>query len=73
MLWFSTAVEAYACAPGYVLYNRQQATELGRYGDGDMVAECGYLIPHALDRIAEPAVVDDEATRDGRALGLIAD
>ena len=36
-----------------------------------MVAEGGYLIPYALKGIAEPSTIDDEASGDGGALGLI--
>ena len=38
-----------------------------------MVAESGDLIADTLKGVAEPATVDDEATGDGGALGLIAD
>ena len=36
-----------------------------------MIAEGGDLIADALEGIAEPSTVDDEATGDGGALGLI--
>jgi hypothetical protein len=37
-----------------------------------MVAESGDLIAYSLEGIAEPSTIDDEATSDGSALGLIA-
>ena len=71
MRWFGAAVESYAAALWYVLHNRQEATELGRHGDGEMIAQRRDLIANALERVAEPSTVDDKATCDGGAVGLI--
>jgi hypothetical protein len=38
-----------------------------------VVAESGDLISHALEGITKPSTIDDEATGDGEASGLIAD
>ena len=57
--------------PGHASDQRQQALKLWRLGDGYMVAEGGYLIAYALEGIAEPSTVDDEAPGDGVAFGVI--
>ena len=66
-------MESDATALWYILHNRQEATELGGHGDGEVVAKSGDLIADALEGVAEPATVDDKATSDGGALGLVAD
>ena len=38
-----------------------------------MVAKSGDLVADALEGVAEPTAVDDKATSDGGALGLVAD
>ena len=64
-------MESYAAALWYVLHNGQETTELGRHGDGEVVAKSGDLVADALQRVAEPTTVDDKATCDGGAVGLI--
>ena len=78
MFRFGATVEAYtlphrliACLR-HILHQRQEAFELGGYGDGYMVAERRDLVAHALERIAEPATVDNKATSDGIASGFVA-
>ena len=66
-------MESYAAALWYILHNRQQPLELRRHGYCHMVTQRRNLIPDALQRVAEPTAVDDKATSDGGALGLIAD
>ena len=66
-------MESDATALWYILHNGQEATELGRHGDSDVVAKSGDLVADALQRVAEPTAVDDKATSDGGALGLVAD
>ena len=56
-----------------ILHDRQEATELGRHGYGEVVAKSGDLIANAFESVAEPTTVDDKATSDGGALGLVAD
>ena len=73
MFGFGATVEAYACACGDVLHNRQTTLELGGHGDGDMVAERRDLIAHALQRVTEPATINDKATSNGVASGFVAD
>ena len=73
MLGFGAAMEADAAALWYILHNGQQALKLWGLGDGNVVAEGGYLIAYALEGIAEPSTIDDEATGDGGAFRLIAD
>ena len=38
-----------------------------------MVAESENLIADTLEGIAEPSAIDDQATRDGIAIGMIAE
>jgi hypothetical protein len=54
-----------------ILHDRQAAFELRRLGDGYVVAEGGDLISDTLKGVAEPASVDDKASRDSGTLGLI--
>ena len=55
----------------HILHQRQEAFELGGYGDGYMVAERWDLVAHALQRIAVPATVDNKATSEGIASGFV--
>jgi hypothetical protein len=71
MLGFGAAMEAYSAALWYILHDRQEAAELRRMCNGNVVTESGYLIPYALKGIAEPSTIDDETSGDGGALGLI--
>ena len=66
-------MESDAQAARYILHNRQETTELGRHGDGEVVAKSRDLIADTLEGVAEPTAVDDKATCDGRALGHVAD
>ena len=66
-------MESDAAALWYILHNGQEATELRRHGDGDVVAKSGYLVADTFEGVAEPATVDDKAASDGGALGLVAD
>ena len=50
-------MESYAQAARYILHNGQEATELGRHGYGDMIAQRRDLIADALQRVAEPTTV----------------
>ena len=52
---------------------RQQPLKLRGMGDGYVVAESGDLIADTLKGIAEPSAIDNKATSDGVALGLITD
>ena len=66
----------FAIGDGYawdVLHDRQQPLELGRLGDGYMVAEGGDLVVNTLKGVAVPTSVDNKATCNGIALGLVAD
>ena len=65
-------METYSAALWDVLYNRQESLKLRGMGDGYVVAESGDLIPHTFEGVAEPSAIDDKATSDGVALGLIA-
>ena len=65
-------MEADAAALWDVLYDRQQTFELRGVGNGNVVAESGDLIADTLEGIAEPSAIDNKATGDGIALGLIA-
>ena len=49
----------------------QQSLKLRRLGDRYMIAQRQYFIPFAFQRIAKPSAVDDKATCDGGAVGLI--
>ena len=71
MLGTSAAMNAYPAALWYILHDRQQPLELWRHGDGKMIAQRRDLIAEAFEGVAEPATVDDKATSDGGALGLI--
>ena len=51
---------------------RQQPFELGRLCHADMITQRRYLIADTLKGVAEPVSVDDKATSNGGALGLIA-
>lgn len=73
VLRFGATVEADAATLWYVLHDRQQALELGRLRNAYRVTQGGDLVADALKGIAEIASVDDKATSDGCALGLIAD
>ena len=64
---------AYPTPLWYILYQRQQPLKLRRHGDGYMVAESENLIADTLEGIAEPSAIDDQATRDGIAIGMIAE
>ena len=64
-------MESDATALWYILHNGQETTELGRHGYGEVVAKSGDLVADALEGVAEPTAVDDKATSDGGALGLI--
>ena len=44
-------------------HNRQQSLELGRHGDGEVVAKSGDLIADALEGVAEPTTVGYEAIK----------
>ena len=66
-------MESDAAALWYILHNGQEATELGRHGDGDVVAKSGDLVADTLKGIAEESTVDNKATSDGGGLGLITD
>ena len=56
-----------------VLHDRQAALEPRRLGDGYMVAEGGDLVANTLKGVAVPTSVDNKATCNGIALGLVAD
>ena len=56
-----------------VLHDRQAAFELRRLGDGYMVAEGGDLVANTLEGVAVPTSIDNKATCNGIALGLVAD
>jgi hypothetical protein len=64
-------MESDATALWYILHDRQKPLELRRHSHGDVVAKSGNLVADALQRVAEPATVDDKATSDGGAVGLI--
>ena len=66
-------MESDATALWYILHNGQETTELGGHGDGEVVAKSGDLVADALEGVAEPMAIDDKATSDGGALGLVAD
>ena len=88
MLWLGATVDADACSVGErrwaigrrtaygqawdVLHDRQAAFEPRRLGDGYMVAEGGDLVANTLKGVAVPTSVDNKATSDGGALGLVA-
>ena len=55
------------------MHDRQAAFEPRRLGDGYMVAEGGDLVANTLKGVAVPTSVDNKATSDGIALGLVAD
>ena len=65
-------MEADAAALWDVLHDRQQTFELRGVGNGNVVAESGDLIADTLKGIAEPSAIDNKATSDRIALGLIA-
>ena len=82
MLGFGAAMEADALPHRLIAFRliacprnasdqRQQPLKLWGLGDGNAVAECGDLIAHTLEGIAEPSTIDDEASGNGGALGLI--
>jgi hypothetical protein len=50
---------------------RQQPLELRRHGHCHAIAQRRYLIPHALEGIAEPTTVNNQPPGDGGALRLI--
>ena len=50
-------MESYAAALWYILHNGQEATELRRHGDGEMIAQRRNLIADALEGVAEPTAV----------------
>ena len=64
-------MESDATALWDILHERQEALELGGHGYCHMVAKSGDLIANAFESVAEPATVDDKATSNGGALGLI--
>ena len=55
------------------MHDRQAAFEPRRLGDGYMVAEGGNLVANTLKGVAVPTSVDNKATCNGIALGLVAD
>ena len=55
------------------MHERQAAYELRRLGDGYMIAEGGDLVANTLKGVAVPTSVDNTATCNGIALGLVAD
>ena len=65
-------METYSAALWDVLYNRQESLKLRGMGDGYVVAERGDLIADTLKGVAKPSTIDNKATSDGVALGLIA-
>ena len=71
MLGFGASMEANAGALRYILNDRQQPLKLWGLGDGNVVAESGYLIADALEGVAVPSSVDNQPTGNGGALGLI--
>ena len=60
-------------SPRHILNNGQKPLKLWRLGDGYMVAEGGNLVANTLKGVAVPTTVDNKATSDGGALGLVAD
>ena len=64
-------MESYSAALWDVLHDRQESLKLRGMGDGYVVAERGDLIADTLEGVAEPSAIDDKATGDGVALGLI--
>jgi hypothetical protein len=56
-------MESYATALWHILHNGQEATELGRHGDGEVVAKSGNLVADALQGVAEPTAVGYEAIK----------
>ena len=64
-------MESDATALWYILHNGQETTELGGHGDGEVIAQRRDLIADALEGVTEPTAVDDKATSDGGAIGLI--
>ena len=55
------------------MHDRQAAFEPRRLGNGYMVAEGGNLVANTLKGVAVPTTVDNKATCNGIALGLVAD
>ena len=73
MFWLRADMETDTGALRYIADERQQPLELWRLGDGYMVAEGGNLVANTLKGVAVPTSVDNKATCNGIALGLVAD
>lgn len=72
MRWFAATMEADATTPWHILNNRQKPLKFWWLGDGNMVAEGRDLISDTLKGVAEPSTIDNKATGDSIAMGLIA-
>ena len=64
-------MESNAAALWYILHNGQKTTELGRHGDGEVVAKSGDLIADTFEGITEPSTIDHQSASNGGALGFI--